>query len=137
MFITNKVVLIGRLTKDIELKYIPNSGKAVTQITLAVDNPFKKDEQGNRQADFINIVVWGKQAENLANFMHKGSQIAVSGRIQTRNYQNKEGNKVYITEVVADEVQFLDSKKNNENNQQQTNNATPDDEIMANSNIPF
>ncbi len=137
MFITNKVVLIGRLTKDIELKYIPNSGKAVTQTTLAVDNPFKKDEQGNRQADFINIVVWGKQAENLANFMHKGSQIAVSGRIQTRNYQNKEGNKVYITEVVADEVQFLDSKKNNENNQQQTNNATPDDEIMANSNIPF
>lgn len=135
----NRVILVGRLCKGVELKHT-NSDKAVAQTTLAVDNPFKKDEQGNKQADFINIVVWGKQAENLANYMHKGSQIAVSGRIQTRNYENKEGNKIYITEVVADEVQFLDSKKNDGANSQSTNSNTSSNDYMPiddNSDIPF
>lgn len=100
----NIVVLIGRLVKDSELRYTPN-GKAVATFTLAVDNPYKKGE-----ADFINVVTWGKTGENVATYTRKGSLVAVEGRISTRNYE-KDGRKVYVTEVVADNVRFLDSKK--------------------------
>ncbi|AOR24865.1 single-stranded DNA-binding protein [Clostridium taeniosporum] len=105
----NKVVLIGRLTKDPELRFTPGAGAAVTTLTLAVDKYNSKS--GQKEADFIPIVVWGKQAENTANYMSKGSQMAISGRIQTRNYEAKDGTKRYVTEVVATEVQFL-SKSN-------------------------
>ncbi|NEZ47794.1 single-stranded DNA-binding protein [Clostridium niameyense] len=105
----NKIVLIGRLTKDPELRFTPGNGTAVANFTLAVNRRFKTD--GQQEADFIPIVVWGKQAESTANYMKKGSQIGITGRIQTRNYENKEGNRVYTTEVVAEEVQFLDSKQ--------------------------
>lgn len=105
----NKCVITGRLTKEPELKFVPGSGKAVANFTLAVNRRFK--QEGQQNADFIPVVVWGKQAEATANYMRKGSQLSVAGRIQTRNYENKEGNKVYITEIVADEVEFLDSKK--------------------------
>lgn len=108
MFIVNKVVLIGRLTKDPELKFVPNTGTAVATATIAVDNHFKKDANGKSTADFIPIVVWGKQAENLSNYMSKGKMISVAGRIQTRNYDHKDGYKVYVTEVVAEEIQYLD-----------------------------
>lgn len=101
----NKVVLIGRTTKDPELKYLPNSENAVTNFTLAVDRRFKKD--GQNETDFIPIVVFGKTAENTAQYVTKGKLIAVSGRIQTRNYDHKNGYKVYVTEIIADEVQFL------------------------------
>jgi single-strand DNA-binding protein len=101
----NKVMLIGRLTKDPELKFTPGNGTAVTTLTLAVDkyNP----SSGQREADFISVVVWGKQAESTANYMSKGSLMAISGRIQTRSYDAKDGTKRYVTEVVASEVQFL------------------------------
>ena len=96
----NKVILIGRLTKDPELKFTPGSGTAVTTLTLAVDNYNSKS--GEKSADFIPVVIWGKQAENTAQYMSKGSQIAVSGRISVRTYDAKDGTKRYVTEVVAD-----------------------------------
>ncbi|NHL29873.1 single-stranded DNA-binding protein [Clostridium botulinum] len=108
----NKVVLIGRLTKDPELKFTPGAGTAVTTLTLAVDKYNSKS--GQKEADFVPVVVWGKQAESTANYMVKGSQMAISGRIQTRNYEAKDGTKRYVTEVVATEVQFL-SKSNDSN----------------------
>lgn len=103
----NRVVLIGRLTRDPELRYTP-AGVAVTQFTLAVDRPFS-NQQGEREADFINIVTWRKLAETCANYLAKGRLTAVEGRIQVRNYDNNEGKRVYVTEVVADNVRFLES----------------------------
>ncbi|EJO5348132.1 single-stranded DNA-binding protein [Clostridium botulinum] len=102
----NKVVLIGRLTKDPELRFTPGNGTAVATFTLAVDRRFSKD--GQREADFIPIVVWGKQAESTANYMSKGKLMGVSGRIQTRSYEAKDGTRRYVTEVIAEEVKFLE-----------------------------
>jgi single-strand DNA-binding protein len=104
----NRVVLVGRLTKDPELKYTP-TGVAVANFTLAVNRPFSSQD-GNREADFINCVIWRKPAENVANFLRKGSLAGVEGRINTRNYENQEGRRVYVTEVVADSVQFLEPR---------------------------
>ncbi|MCO7175255.1 single-stranded DNA-binding protein [Sporolactobacillus kofuensis] len=104
----NRVVLVGRLTKNPELRYTPN-GVAVTSFTIAVNRPFS-NQQGERDADFIPVVVWRRQAENAANFLQKGNLAGVDGRIQTRSYENNEGRRVYITEVVADSVQFLEPK---------------------------
>lgn len=104
----NKVFLIGRLTRDPELRYT-SSNIAVATFSIAVDRNFS-NAAGEREADFINIVVWRKQAENVKNCMHKGSQVAIDGRIQTRSYDDTDGKKRYVTEVVADNVQFLDSK---------------------------
>ncbi len=115
----NKVVLIGRLTRDPELKFTPDAGTAVTKLTLAVDKYNSKT--GQKEADFVPVVVWGKQAESTANYMVKGSQMAISGRIQTRNYEAKDGTKRYVTEVVATEVQFLDKAKG-QNNTSSSNN---------------
>jgi len=98
----NKVILIGRLTRDVELKYIPN-GTAVATFSLAVDRKFNKDE-----TDFIDIVVWRQLAENCANYIGKGRLVAVEGRLQVRTYEHKEGGKRKVTEVVADDVRFLD-----------------------------
>ena len=108
----NRVVLVGRLTKDPELRYTPN-GVAVAQFTLAVNRTFS-NQQGDREADFINCVVWRRAAENVANFLKKGSLAGVDGRLQTRNYEGQDGRKVYITEVVADSVQFLEPKGANQ-----------------------
>lgn len=104
----NRVILIGRLTRDPELRYTP-SGVAVTQFTLAVDRPFTNSQTREREADFINIVTWRQLAETCANYLRKGRLAAVEGRIQIRNYDNNEGKKVYVTEVVADNVRFLES----------------------------
>lgn len=111
----NRVVLVGRLTKDPELRYTP-SGVAVANFTLAVNRPFS-NQQGDREADFINCVVWRKPAENVANFLTKGSLAGVDGRVQTRSYDNNEGRRVYVTEIVAESVQFLEPR-NSQNNQQ-------------------
>ena len=123
----NRVVLVGRLTKDPELRYTP-SGVAVASITLAVNRPFS-NQQGNREADFINVVIWRKQAENVANYLKKGSLAGVDGRIQTRSYDNNEGKRVYVTEVVAESVQFLESKGSRGDNNQSfgTDNYGPSD----------
>lgn len=118
----NRTVLVGRLTRDPDLRYTPN-GVAVANFTLAVNRPFT-NQQGNREADFINCVAWRKPAENLANYMKKGSQIGVDGRIQTRTYEGQDGKTVYVTEVLAESIQFLESKNNSntaQNNQTGTN----------------
>jgi single-strand DNA-binding protein len=103
----NKVVLIGRLTKDPELKFTPGNGTAVATLTLAVDRKLP-GKDGKREADFVPIVIWGKQAEATANYMAKGRMMGVSGRLQIRSYDAKDGTKRYVTEIVAEEVQFLD-----------------------------
>lgn len=103
----NRVILIGRLTRDPELRYTP-SGVAVTQFTLAVDRPFTS-QGGEREADFIPVVTWRQLAETCANYLRKGRLTAVEGRIQVRNYENNEGKRVYVTEVIADNVRFLES----------------------------
>ena len=104
----NKVFLIGRLTKDPDLRYT-TSNIPTASFSVAVNRTFE-NQNGVREADFINIVVWRKQAENVKKYVSKGSLVAIDGRIQTRNYEDKEGKKVYVTEVVADNVQFLESK---------------------------
>lgn len=131
----NKVVLIGRLTKDPELKFTPGSGTAVTTFNIAVERRYKKE--GQAQADFIPVVVWGKVAEATANYTAKGKLVAVSGRIETRSYDAKDGTKRYITEVVAEEVQFLEwtTNKNNaiNNDPSYCTDVTPVDD----DDIPF
>lgn len=103
----NRVILIGRLTKDPELRYTP-AGVAVTQFTLAVDRQFSGSKE-EREADFIPIVTWRQLAETCANYLRKGRLAAVEGRIQVRNYENNEGRRVYVTEIIADNVRFLES----------------------------
>ena len=105
----NKAILIGRLTRDPELRYT-SSNRAVCQFTVAIDRPFTNQSSGQREADFINVVAWDKTGENVGKYMSKGRLIAVEGRIQTRNYDNNEGKKVYVTEVIANNVQFLESR---------------------------
>ena len=109
----NRVCLVGRLTAKPELRYT-GSNIPYTRFSLAVNRTFN-DSQGEREADFINIVVWRKQAENVANYLDKGSQVSIEGRIQTGNFTDKDGNKRYTTDVVADSVQFLESRRNREN----------------------
>lgn len=106
----NKAILIGRLTRDPELKFTTGSGIAVATFTLAVDRPYV-GQSGQREADFIPIVCWRKLAENVANNLQKGRLVAVSGSIQTRKYQAQDGSNRYVTEVVADGVQFLEWSK--------------------------
>ncbi|NEZ46518.1 single-stranded DNA-binding protein [Clostridium niameyense] len=129
----NKIVLIGRLTKDPELSFIPGSGTATCKFVLAVDRRFKKD--GQAEVDFIPIVVWGKQAEATANYMSKGKLVAVNGRIQTRSYEAKDGTRRYVTEVIAEETQFLEWGDRTGNN---PNTNFEDDVIPVNDGeIPF
>ncbi len=123
----NKVFLIGRLTRDPELRYT-GSNVPVATFSIAVNRPFS-NQAGEREADFINVVIWRKQAENVKNYMTKGSQVAVDGRIQTRSYDDQNGQKRYVTEVVADNVEFLGSKgsSNNGANQDLGTGPTPYD----------
>lgn len=121
----NSMVLVGRLTKDPELSYTP-SGIPMTRFTVAVNRAFS-NQQGEREADFINCIAWRKQAENLANFMKKGSLIGIEGRIQTGSFEGQDGKRVYTTDVVADSIQFLEprsqqSGQSNTQNYQSTNN---------------
>lgn len=102
----NKIVLIGNLTRDPELKYLAN-GTAVANYSLAVTNPFRKNDEGKPTADFINIVSFNKQAESLANYMRKGCKVAVEGRLQIRSWEDDNGNKRYATEVIANSIEFL------------------------------
>ncbi len=104
----NKVVLIGNLTKDVELSFAANSGTAVARFRLAVARPFKKDE-----TDFINCIAFGKTGETIAQYFFKGSQIAIEGHIQTGSYDAKDGTKRYTTDVVVDRFEFVGSSNNN------------------------
>ncbi|UXV48300.1 single-stranded DNA-binding protein [Staphylococcus aureus] len=127
----NRTVLVGRLTKDPELRSTPN-GVNVGTFTLAVNRTFT-NAQGEREADFINVVVFKKQAENVKNYLSKGSLAGVDGRLQTRNYENKDGQRVFVTEVVADSVQFLEPKNSN---QQQNDNYQQQGQAQTGNN-PF
>ena len=109
----NKVFLIGRLSRDPELRHT-GTGTAVCQINVAISRPLAQGAEP--QTDFINVVVWNKQAENVAKYLSKGRQIAVEGRIQTRNYDNNEGKRTYVTEVIASNVEFLGSANDNRSN---------------------
>ena len=112
----NNVTLVGRLTKDVELKYTP-ANQAVAQFTLAVNRTFK-NANGERESDFINCVIWRKSAENFANWAKKGALIGITGRIQTRNYENAQGQRVYVTEVIAENFQMLESRNQQQGQQQ-------------------
>ncbi|WP_343018078.1 single-stranded DNA-binding protein [Catenibacterium mitsuokai] len=125
----NRALLVGRLTRDPELRRT-GSGKAVTSFSLAVERNFKSDDQ---EADFINCVCWGKIAENTERYCSKGSMVSIDGRIQTRNYDNSQGQKVYVTEVIADSVQFIQTNRNNNTAtaaQAPVNNYVPNEPIQ-------
>ena len=125
----NRVILVGRLTKDPEYRQTP-SGVSVATFTLAVNRSFT-NSQGEREADFINVVVFRKQAENVNKYLSKGSLAGVDGRIQSRSYENTEGQRVFVTEVVADSVQFMDSKgSNQQNNQSQQQGQAPQETTL-------
>lgn len=131
----NRVILIGRLVKDPDLRYTP-SGVAVSNFVIAVNRPFLQN--GERQTDYINCVTWRKQAENLSTYVKKGDQVAVEGMIQTRNYEGKDGKRVYVTEVMAESIQFLESKGQSQNNKpQQQSNDNPFQEQPIQEDLPF
>lgn len=139
----NVAVLVGRLTKDPELRRT-NSDKAVASFILAVNRPFK-NKDGDNEADFIRIVVWGKQAENVEKYITKGSQVAVDGRIQTHSYDDNDGKRVFVTEVVADNVTFLDTKKSDSKDESHSpydydkgdDDKSADDIDIAQDDLPF
>lgn len=120
----NRVVLVGRLTRDVDLKYT-QSGAAVGQFSMAVNRQFT-NANGDREADFINCVIWRKSAENFANFTKKGSLVGVDGRLQTRNYENQQGQRVYVTEVVVDNFSLLESRTTTEQRQGEGTNQNFD-----------
>lgn len=117
----NRVVLIGRLTRDVELRYT-NSGAAVASFTVAVNRQFT-NAQGEREADFISCVIWRKAAENFANFTRKGSLVGVEGRLQSRSYENQQGQRVYVTEVVVDNFSLLESRSTTQQRDNGTDNG--------------
>ena len=129
----NKVILVGRITKDPELKSI-QSGSSVVNFTIAVNIPVAQNaDQNANNADFINCVIWNKQAENLAKYVKQGSLIGVEGRIQTRSYESN-GTTRYITEVLCDNVQFLETKKDGTNGTtkvEQSDNSTDEDQYAG------
>ena len=130
----NRVVLVGRLTKDPELRYTP-SGVANARFTLAVNRTFA-NQSGEREADFINCVVWRKQAENTANFLKKGSLAGIEGRIQTGSYEGQDGKRVYTTDIVADSVQFLEPRGTAEGRESTGGTNTPNYNAPPNSGQP-
>lgn len=128
----NNVTLVGRLTKDVELKYTP-ANQAVVQFVLAVNRTFK-NANGERETDFINVVIWRQSAENFAKWAKKGALIGITGRIQTRNYENAQGKRVYMTEVIAENFQMLESRNQQQGQQQAQQQAT---QQQANQPDPF
>ena len=135
----NKAILIGRLTKEPETRYTQTNNIQVTSFTLAVNRRFAK--KGEQQADFINVVSWNKTAEFVSKYFKKGQQVAIVGRIQTRNYDDNNGAKHYVTEVIAEEVYFADSKKEGQVDASNMGSSTPvtnnDFEITSSDDLPF
>lgn len=134
----NRAVLVGRLTKDPEFRTTPN-GVNVATFTLAVNRTFT-NANGEREADFINVVVFRNQADNVNNYLRKGQLAGVDGRIQSRSYENQEGRRIFVTEIVADSVQFLEPKNNNQQNnqpQQQRGQASVSNDPFKNANSPL
>lgn len=139
----NKVILIGRLTADPELRFLAGNGTAVSTFTLAIDKNLSKDkrqefeQQGKPTADFLRTVVWGRQAENCANYLSKGKLTAVEGRIETRSYDNAQGQRVYMTEVIAERVQFLEWGDNNNNSSNRGYNNSNSNSNNNNNSMDF
>ena len=131
----NHVVLIGRLTKDVDLRYIQGTGTPVANFAIAVDREFT-GKDGKKEVDFIDIQVWGKSAENCANYIGKGSLVSVQGSIRIDSYQNQEGENRRITRVNANRVQFLDTKKGNQENKPNTD-TLGFQEVEGDDDIPF
>lgn len=129
----NKWCGIGRMVKDTEIKTTSNNSK-LCQFTVAVDRKFK-DKEGNRQADFINCLAWGKHAEFVSKYFHKGSRIGIVGSIQTRSYADKDGKTVYVTEIVVDEVEFVESANNQAT--EESKEAPKTEQNDALSDMPF
>lgn len=128
----NNVVLVGRMTRDAELR-MTQSNTAVASFTLAVNRPFK-NQNGEREADFINCVIWRQAAENLANWCKKGALVGITGNIQTRNYENQQGQRVYVTEVLANNFQLLESRSQ----QQSSNNNLANNPMdISDEDLPF
>ena len=120
----NKVILMGRLTRDPEVRYgTGENSTAAARYTIAVDRRFKRD--GEQSADFISCVTWNRQAETMAQYLHKGSLLGIEGRIQTRSYDNQQGVRVYVTEVITDSVQFLEPKSAGNSQPRNMQNANP------------
>lgn len=119
----NRAILVGRLTRDPEMRYT-SDGTATVSFSLAVNRQFK-NKQGEREADFINCVIWRKAAETFCNYTHKGSQVAIDGRIQARNYENSEGTRVYVTEIVVENFSFLDSGNGSEGKNKASSKSDP------------
>lgn len=140
----NKVILLGRLTKDVELRYTQTSNTAVASFSLAVNRKFTKEGE-EQQADFFNIVAWGKLAETSSKYLRKGSLILITGRLQNRNWEDEQGQKHYITEILAEELDFIESKKNKEpdtsilsgNSEVQMPNIDNSEEAMSGDDLPF
>lgn len=131
----NKCDFVGRFTKDPELKYIPNGETAVLNFTLAVDRKFKKE--GQPTADFLNFVAFGKPAEILSKYCEKGNQLAVTSRVQTRNWENTEGKKQYVTEFVVEEFTFISGNKSNTNENKNNKPTSSAQEFNLDDDIPF
>ena len=129
----NKIILLGRLTKDPEVRYTPTN-KVVAQFTLAVDRPYSKDKQ--READFIPVVIWGKQAEICGNYLSKGQRVLVEGRLQIRSYEAKDGQKKYVTEVITEHFEFIERREQG-NESQQTPGEESQDFQGFGSTVPF
>lgn len=138
----NKVILMGRLTKDVEIRYTQTNNTAVASFNLAVNRRFVKEGE-ERQADFFNIVAWGKLGEFCSKYFKKGQQVGIIGRLQTRNWEDEQGQKHYVTEVVAEEAYFADSKKNSEESNDPFSNNTfgenngSDFAITSDDDLPF
>ena len=138
----NKVILMGRLTKDVEIRYTQTNNTAVASFNLAVNRRFVKEGE-ERQADFFNIVAWGKLGEFCSKYFKKGQQVGIIGRLQTRNWEDEQGQKHYVTEVVAEEAYFADSKKNSEDSNDTFSNNTfgenngSDFGITSDDDLPF
>lgn len=131
----NHATLVGRLTRDVDLKHT-NNGTAVASFTVAVDRNFK-NAQGERETDFINCVMWRKAAESFAEYTHKGSLVGVEGQIQTRTYDNKQGQTVYVTELVVDQFSFLDPKKTDTPAKPNSKPVDPAPTVVNGDDLPF
>jgi single-strand DNA-binding protein len=132
----NKVILIGNLTKEVEVRYTQTNNTMVASFSIAVSRKFKKD--GEQTADFINVVAWGKTAEFVSKYFSKGLKIAIVGRIQTRTYDDDKGVKHYITEVVAEEVEFVEKKKDKEEIEERETIKNEDSyKISSEDDLPF
>lgn len=132
----NKVELIGRLTKDVDVRYTQTTNTLVANFTLAVNRRFTKQGE-EKQADFINIIAWGKTGEFCSKYFSKGQQVAVVGRIQTRNWDDEQGQKHYVTEVIAEEVYFAGDKKNSFEGTNTTYTSNANYEIIEGDDLPF